>query len=149
MGISNSFLISLSKGNNNRYLTMTNQDGQTRIMCFEHSKDANRCKQYVEHFKTAYGKCPSLDLSASNHKIDFKSEKFYEYNSEVSIKEVDSDTFDYFSTQKKANFLVCKSFTTSFEKNKHIINFTGQEILSDSCDTFSNISFLNSIYEND
>ena len=148
-----SYLVSLSKGKSMRYLTMTNQRGQSRVMCFEHAKDAQRCKDYVVNFKSAYGKWPSLDLSSPVNTIDFETEKLKDNTdifSQVEIKSIDNDTFNFYCGHKKLNFLLCKSFNTHYENNKHTLDFTGQEIVcsNENDDMFSNVTNLNNIYNN-
>ena len=68
----NNYLISLNKGAKISYLTMVNQRGQSRIMCFNDKNYAKICKNYVIGFKTAYGHWPSLDLSTQYQTIEFK-----------------------------------------------------------------------------
>jgi hypothetical protein len=144
------YLLSLNKGTNSRYLTMINQRGQSRIMCFENSKDAQRCKDYVVHFKTAYGKWPSMDMSETVHKIDYQSEKLLEanINNQLEIKYMDNDTFNYYCGHKKMSFLMCKSFNTFYEKNKHTLDFTGEEYICNSSENmYDNVTNLNTLYE--
>jgi hypothetical protein len=130
---------------------MINQRGQSRVMCFENSKDAKRCKDYVVHFKTAYGRWPSMDMSQTVHKVHYQSEKIFEANviNDIEIQYMNSETCNYYCVNKKMNFLLCKSFDTFFEKNKHTLDFTGEEIIcSNTENMFDNITNLNTLYDN-
>ena len=144
--MNNNYLLSMEKG---KYLTMINQRGQSRIMCFQNVKDAQRCKDYVQHFKRTYGSWPILDLSITNHKIDFNTEKLNKSKDcNVSIKEINPYTLKYYCNTKMNNFLMCQSFTTHYENNRHTIDFTGEEMLCDEIDHFASASNLNKIYDN-
>ena len=145
-----SYLVSLSKGASIHYLTMSNQRGQSRIMCFENKKDAQRCKEYVIAYKTAYGHWPSLDMSNNEQKIEYAQENISSYDaiySQVYVNEIDENTFDYFCEHKKMNFLLCNSFNTFIEGNKHNLDFSGREYVCQSDDLFTNIRNLDTIYE--
>ena len=143
-----SYLLSLSKGTNMKYLTMSNPCGQSRIMCFEKKRDALRCKEYIIAYKTAFGHWPALDMSNNERTIKYRHEGLKANDAiyqQVYINEIDENTFDYFCRNKKMSFLVCKSFNTSIEGNKHNLDFTGEEYVCDDENMFSNITNLNNI----
>lgn len=145
-----SYLVSLSKGSKLRYLTMSNQRGQPRTMCFERAHDAHRCRDYVIGYKTAYGHWPSLDMSVMSQKIEYKNEKiknFQEIYEQVNVQEIDTRTFDHYCEYMNMNFLICKSFNAYIDGNKHDVNFTGSEYTCENDDMFSNVKTLNNIYE--
>lgn len=145
-----SYLLALSKGTSLQYLTMSNQRGQTRVMCFEHKKDAKRCKDYVIGYKTAYGHWPSLDMSVHEQKIEYKREPLDNNNEiyqQVFIEEITEYTFKNYCNNKKMNFLLCNSFNTIIEGNKHNLDFSGSEFVCDNDNIYSNVKQLNTLYE--
>ena len=149
--MNSNYVVSLSKGTALRYLTMSNQRGQSRIMCFQHKKDALRCKEYVIGYKTAYGHWPSLDMSETTQQVKFSEEKIESNDGiyqELYVSEIDCKTIEYFCVHKKLSFLLCNSFDTSFEGNKHVLNFSGAEYICDNDDFFGSIQHLDSIYKN-
>lgn len=120
-------------------------------MCFENLKDARRCKDYVIGYKTAYGHWPSLDMSIQTQKIEYKHEQITNnkniYNL-VHVIGVDDDTFNKYCTQRKMNFLLCKTFNASVEGNKHNLDFTGEEYVCEEMDDmYKNVSYLNRIFD--
>lgn len=145
------YLISLSKGANAKFLTMANQRGQPRIMCFEHLRDARRCKDYIIAYKTAYGHWPSLDMSIEAQQIEYKHETIKsnkEIYNMVDVTKIDDDTFNYYCNNQKMNFLLCKSFNAFMEGNRHNLDFTGEEYVCEvSDDMYKNVSYLNKIYD--
>lgn len=144
------YLLSLSKGKIQGYLTMSNQRGQTRIMCFENKKDALRCKDYVVNYKQSYGHWPSLDMSAHSQTIEYKNEKIENnavIHQKVELEEIDSNKFDHYINNMHMSFLLCTSFNTIYEGNKHHLDFTGSEIVCDDTNLYNNVTQLNRLYE--
>jgi len=151
--MSNRYLISLSKGATVRYLTMINEHSQSRVMCFEKSKDAQRCKDYVIHFKNTYGSWPQLDLSGTRQfNVDFESERLYnnDISQHINITSLDDNTLDFFCAHKKMSFLICNNFDTIYESNRHHVNFQGQEYISNDIEDniYGNVKTLNNIFQN-
>ena len=130
---------------------MSNQRGQSRIMCFENKKDAQRCKDYVIAYKTTYGHWPSLDMSKHEQHIEYAQEKITSNDAiymNVYINEIDQSTFNHYCEHKKLNFLLCNSFNTYIEGNKHNLDFSGMEYVCQTDDLFTNVQNLDSMYNN-
>lgn len=137
------YLLALSK---HKYMTIKNQNGHSRVMCFEKETDAKRCKHYIMHHRHTYGTWPLLDLSKPETKVKFQSQYTKDDMMQIEIKEIDDNKLDFYCTNKKMNFLMCKSFNTYYEANKHILDFTGEELLCSTTDIYSNVNNLNTIY---
>ena len=137
------YIVTLLNGQSKKQLTMINNKGKSRVMCFKNKSDVYKCKNYIVNYKRTFGQWPSFDLTQDEYYIsEDQNIKTENLNENVFIEEIKNEEL------KKMNYLLCETFDSNINGNKHVLNFSGEEFEKEENSMFSQISYLNKMYEN-
>ena len=106
----------------NRYLTMKVPKSNTMYLSFKNLKTANRCKEYIEHHKTKYGRWPSLNMDKDRETIEM------DHSSTCEPLYIDNKTLPEIETMMQRSgmgFMYCYEFGVIPMKNSYTLNFSG------------------------
>ena len=113
------------------YLNITNPQGKSRILAFDTSTNAKKCKNYIDYFTKRFNEWPSFDMSDNTQLIIPKPLKSIEYiTDDITIEDI--DLLNFCSMHNYSSFY-CTNFDYS-GLNKIEITIQGIEYSIDDED---------------